>query len=124
MLFKNIHFECGSGWFSIINETSKKLIVLQKVAKIRIETTQLKEKFSSARWYYSETHLPSKDKKRQQIFSDIISDVIHKAEAETEHTCEECGKYGTVNESGWLKCLCDDCRKKEEQERAERLKKK
>jgi len=122
-LYKKIYFECGSGWFDILDKVAEKIERLETAGKIRIEPSQIKEKFGSMRYYYYEMHRATKDKEKQRIFSDIISDVIHKAETETENTCEQCGKFGSINNTGWLQCLCDPCRTKQEQERAERLKK-
>jgi RNA polymerase-binding transcription factor DksA len=56
---------------------------------------QAKEKFGGLRFYI--TSAPQE-----------VHDLIHKAEEESYHICEECGKKGTLRKDlGWWLVLCE-----------------
>lgn len=38
-----------------------------------------------------------------------INQFVRYAEFLTQHTCERCGKPGTLNNSGYIRCLCKEC---------------
>jgi len=57
---------------------------------------QVKEKFGTLRFYCPSTS--------------AIDKYIRLAERLSAVTCEECGKPGTPNESGWISTLCEECR--------------
>jgi hypothetical protein len=57
---------------------------------------QVKEKFGTLRFYCGGT--------------EAIHRYIHLAERLSSITCEDCGKPGTANDSGWIRTQCDDCR--------------
>lgn len=59
---------------------------------------QVKEKFGTLRFYCSST--PAIDK------------YIRLAERLSAVTCEDCGKPGQQNDSGWIRTQCDECRGK------------
>jgi hypothetical protein len=59
---------------------------------------QVKEKYGTLRFYCSGT--------------DAIYRYIRLAERLSAITCEDCGKPGTANDSGWIRTLCDECRHK------------
>ncbi len=59
---------------------------------------QVKEKFGTLRFYCSGT--------------DAIDRYIRLAERLSALTCEDCGKPGKANDSGWIRTQCDDCRDK------------
>jgi hypothetical protein len=89
--------ECGKGWFNILDQLFAKLEQLPQVPII----TQVKEKFGTLRVYVCNT-------------SDAAERCIEEAERQSEVTCEVCGAPGKLNESGWISCLCDTCRDKNE----------
>jgi hypothetical protein len=57
---------------------------------------QVKEKFGTLRFY-----CPG---------NETIYKYVRMAEWLSSVTCEDCGKPGKANDSGWIQTLCDDCR--------------
>ena len=104
-------FECGSGWFDII-DTLCETIQYHVDWKIRLMSTeereyfqvtadQVKEKFGGLRFYYSGG-------------DDVIQGMVHMAERMSCKTCELCGSPGsgrTKNKSAWIGIRCDSCEK-------------
>jgi hypothetical protein len=94
-------FECGDGWFQIINQLCNNIqhhidwknkdseVVPQVVAM------QIKEKFGTLRFYYSGG-------------DDYINGLCAMAESMSGVTCEVCGKPGESRNEGWIKVLCDE----------------
>lgn len=99
-------FECGDGWFKLIDELSSKIEAWNNLnpADITVEAVQVKEKFGSLRFYYNGG-------------DNYIDTLVSQAEMESEKTCEDCGKTPAKIESdcGWLSCRCDECRASEKQ---------
>ena len=89
-------FDCGDGWFKIIDELSEKL------EKYDVEAVQVKEKFAGLRFYIGECNSDKFDE---------IYDLISKTEELSYEICESCGAPGKVRGTGWLKTLCDKCNK-------------
>lgn len=89
----------GDGWYNILDELCAKLEPYGVVA------AQVKEKFGTLRFYLEAT--PS-DKWEE------IHKLIGEAELKSSETCEQCGKPGTIRGGGWVRCLCDDCNKKDD----------
>ena len=95
-------FECGDGWFDIINEVSAKLEEVNKAVKdgdYHITALQVKEKFGSLRFYVGGANA------EQYLW-------IEEAEMKSETTCESCGKPGEARGGRWVQTLCDECHKK------------
>lgn len=42
--------------------------------------------------------------------NDLMDKYINEAENISARTCEKCGEPGTLNNYGWISCLCDKCR--------------
>lgn len=83
-------FDCGDGWFDIIDKLSAKLEAIGG-----IEASQVKEKCGSLRFYiWSGT--------------DEAYDLIDEAEEESCRTCEECGKPGYSMGDGWIRTRCNE----------------
>ena len=90
-------FECGDGWFHLIDRLSEKLERLNaEIPDDPIEAVQVKEKFAGLRFYIGRG-------------TEAAYKLIDEAEKESETTCETCGKVGTVRGQGWIKCCCDEC---------------
>ncbi len=84
-------FECGPGWYSLIQELIEDLINLGW----NKQTTQVKEKFGGLRFYINEG-------------SKEIHDRVIKAEIKSYSTCEKCGSSGEARRDiGWISTLCD-----------------
>ena len=68
---------------------------------------QLKEKFGSMRCYH---HGGNEEFYHAVSFAEYL----------TSYICEECGRAGTQNKTGWIKTLCDECRRKKNEETSKR----
>jgi len=126
-------FECGNGWYTIINEICANIqnhidnkndsikykkergeLPADAPSYPQIEATQVKEKFGGLRFYtnYSDEY---------------IDGVIAMAESMSLKTCEQCGNPGNDESDGyWISTLCEPCReedKKRWQKREEEAKK-
>jgi len=97
-------FDCGNGWYRIIERLSYKLeqlIIALGPQKEGWEVcaSQVKEKYGSLRFYMTTE-------------TDEMAELIRKAENKSEKTCEHCGKPGKIIGGGWLYCRCRKCAKK------------
>jgi hypothetical protein len=93
-------FECGDGWFNIINQlcaniqhhidwkNRKEEVVPQ------VTVDQVKEKFGSLRFYFTGG-------------DDYIRGMATMAESMSGVTCEQCGNPGSTWGRGWLTTLCE-----------------
>jgi len=108
-LYKEVkHIECDIGWYKLIDRLSKdleKLIIELKENDYEEDqyeflpcASQIKEKYGSLRFYMSSG-------------TDKMDKLIEKAEQESCEICKICGKIGRIDDSGWLSCLCEKCRK-------------
>ena len=95
-------FECGDGWFNLINDLSSKIekviSSLPDVDKKEVHVTQVKEKFASLRVYMS-------------FHNQEIEDLIALAEVESNKTCEKCGTLEGVKVRGkhYISTMCEVC---------------
>ena len=99
-------FECGDGWFNIIDQLCANIqhhidwAQEQKEKYGRGEgcsqvvAVQVKEKFGTLRFYTSGG-------------DDTIYGMIRMAESISAVTCEECGSPGHQRSGGWIRTLCD-----------------
>jgi hypothetical protein len=108
-------FECGNGWFPIINSLCYQIQnhidnhnkYVKKYDKKgtpipQFVALQVKEKFGALRIY-------------SQGGDAFCEGVIAFAESISTHFCEICGKGGilfTGRTEGWITTLCEDCSKK------------
>ncbi len=95
-------FECGDGWFHLINELSKDLEPLAKDLYNPEEFStpnaiQVKEKYGLLRFYMSTE-------------TEEMSKLIRFAEASSAQICEICGKKGSPkHRNGWYATRCEEC---------------
>lgn len=105
-------FECGDGWYGLLDEVSAKLeaLIVQlpegdcfaddakddcPPRRDNFYAAQVKEKFGSLRFYMS-------------METEEMSEAIRKAEEKSEETCMECGAEGEIRvERGWWYCSCE-----------------
>lgn len=90
-------FECGDGWYNVIDKMLKRMKALKDP---ELYLTQVKEKWGLLRVY---TNFSTKK----------VEKIISKAEKESAHVCEQCGskKYvSTHADFGWYRTLCPICR--------------
>jgi ribosomal protein L37AE/L43A len=86
-------FECGDGWFNLIDELSSKIIELDK----NVEAIQVKEKFGGLRFYITSS-------------TNDVHELISLYEHKSFTICEECGQPGMLRtDKGWWRTLCDKC---------------
>ena len=90
------NFECGTGWFGIIDDLSRRITEIDEREGNETQAVQVKEKFGTLRFY-------------TDFETDAVSEAIREAEERSAVTCEECGKPGTMRERhGWLMVRCDE----------------
>jgi len=133
-------FECGDGWYHIIDFLCQAINSLIKDKDIKVIAHQVKEKFGGLRFYYGietqQTFMGRIDSKiRHFMFNhkwgqaywklvsfrkvfyittkEKISDAVDSAERLSYRICEICSKPGTTTKGGWIKTLCEECNKKD-----------
>lgn len=104
-------FECGCGWYKLIDQLSVKLEIMITALKIKdgvkeiadddprlpIYCVQCKEKYGGLRFYMS-------------VATDEMYELIDHVEVASEKTCEDCGGVGeSYQEKGWIMTLCKPC---------------
>lgn len=92
--------ECGNGWFYLIDYLCSCLQNLtDKFGHPQVEVVQIKEKIGELRFYVDGAS------EQQHTIIDVIEDL-------SNCVCEECGQMGAKQtNSGWVKTLCDKCKK-------------
>lgn len=100
-LYKNklIPGDYEEGWNNLITELSvqleQEILQLPEEERDRYYATQIKEKFGGLRFYMS--------KKTQ-----IMKDLVQKAEEKSITICEECGEAGSLQRDGcWWRTVCN-----------------
>ena len=92
-------FMCGDGWFDLIYNLCK---AIQKRINEGLESEdfivlEVKEKFAGLRFYCGSA--------TEETFK-----LIHEAEDQSYHICEECGAEGIgYKKTGWYRTLCQKC---------------
>ena len=97
-------FECGDGWYIIIEELFKSIEwhldtshSWPRKERIPFNIEQVKEKFGGLRIYYSGG-------------DDVIRGMVSFAESLSYKICENCGSTKNVTQTkGWITTLCEDC---------------
>lgn len=103
-LFKNIVFECGDGWYDILEDLAFNI----KRIDVDCEVKQVKEKFGLLRVYVNSD------------FEEVY-DLIHDAENKSKNICEKCGSDKDVilkakpSNNYWLVNWCEKCRIKDKE---------
>jgi hypothetical protein len=105
---ENSYIECDLGWAELIDDLSNTLVYLSNSTKTNIKVTQVKEKFGILRFH---AYISGDD----ETAIKLTNDVIHKAETDSGHICEHCGRESVLikpkSYRGWLKTLCEFCEK-------------
>jgi len=102
---ENFYFECGDGWFLIIDALCSKLRGLADRAKTEPPTaSQIKEKFGGLRFY-----IDPLDSLEWGEYVDAVYAVVNMAETLSFRTCESCGRAGFPRDAKWTKCYCRWC---------------
>jgi len=93
-------FECGDGWFNIINQLCANIQHhidwknRNEEVVPQVTVDQVKEKFGSLRFYFTGG-------------DEYIRGMATMAESMSGVTCEECGNPGSTVGRGWLTTLCE-----------------
>jgi len=91
-------FECGDGWYNIIDNLSGAIITYTNPQTefnvFNVVIAQVKEKFGGLRFYADNTDR-------------VVDGMIWLAEHMSENTCETCGNRGEMRGGSWLVTLCD-----------------
>jgi hypothetical protein len=93
-LFLPLRFDDFNSWPAKLQRLGFKAFIQWPNTGFAVQ--QVKEKFGTLRFYCGGT--------------DAIQRYIHLAERLSSVTCEDCGKPGTANDSGWIRIHCDACR--------------
>lgn len=101
-------FECGDGWFELINALcskiqshvdwrSKNIQDIEALENLQVVAEQIKEKFGGLRFYV-------------RGGDDSTDAFISFAETMSTKICETCGNLGKQQSvSGWIHTACDPC---------------
>jgi hypothetical protein len=101
-------FNISPGWYKIIEELNEQLQEIMFVIGCDITVKQVKEKFGTLRFYYDAVFNNVNESIDGNVWGEIIRACVNEAERKTGHTCDVCGKHGTLNNSGWIKCRCEE----------------
>lgn len=92
-------FECGDGWYEIIERLSSKLekaiAALPAEERGEYRAVQVKEKYGTLRFY-----MTAETREMEKCIVD--------AERESAFTCEACGAAGKGRGMGWLYTACEE----------------
>jgi hypothetical protein len=116
-------FECGDGWFNILNMLCQNIqhhidwANRESEVVPQVVLQQVKEKFGTLRFYY-------------QGGDDYIRGMVSLAESMSGVTCEGCGNQAETNWpkaenggiGGWVRTICAPCEEKREAQRAQYMK--
>lgn len=109
-------FECGSGWFDLINQLCHEISEILQSSEKQIwpVVVQVKEKFGGLRFYihttdFSNTNVTEADKLATDAVIEKIFQSISKAESISLKTCEECGLPGKLYQASWVHVKCQTC---------------
>ena len=115
---KNFYFECGDGWFNLIDTLCKDLQhridwKLKKTSdeekeSLQIKCAQCKEKFGGLRFY---------------VYGgdEYMQGMISFAESMSYKICEDCGLPGKSYNDGWIRTHCESCEVKYQERRTARF---
>jgi hypothetical protein len=119
--------ECAKGWAKLYEP------VIELAALHGVEIFQIKEKFGGLRIYVGNVDY----KHTNPAYAKTLDAIIRAVENASYHTCEECGEDGQSGydlekqkvrylaitsgseTSGWIRTLCEPCRKVWDDERRE-----
>jgi hypothetical protein len=119
-------FECGDGWFKLLDDASRQLEFLNNLSKehnlgYEVVAAQVKEKFGTLRFYLDFNETEEAKKEDGSTWYDIVHSIIRATENRSEVTCEDCGKRGqTKSHGGWYATLCEEHSKAYDERRAKK----
>ncbi len=108
----NFYFECGDGWYNLIDNLCKMIsnhdewinykidlekkngITSEDYEHVNVEAAQVKEKFGGLRFYVLGG-------------DEYVRGLIDMAEKMSYSICEVCGHKGEERDTSWIRTLCD-----------------
>ena len=103
--------ECGDGWKHLYEPIIDRVMQYnEEHSDNPIEIHQIKEKYGGLCVYLSH-------------YTDELTNMIDKAEDESYHTCELCGKHidKPINEGYWIYAECKECHDKWKKDRIKKM---
>lgn len=97
---KAFYFECGDGWYDLIDALGKKLDPLCAELGDSFFADQVKKKYGGMRFYMNDSN-------------DKMDDLISEAEKKSFSICHSCGSKSTTQANVWEAPLCAKCLEKE-----------
>ena len=98
-------FECGDGWYRIVQELSVELEAIAIAGGVnRLNVVQIKEKLAALRVYFG------------RMAPETAITFVDAAIERSRVTCELCGAPGDLRRyrEGWSRTLCERCATREE----------
>lgn len=86
-------FECGDGWFDLIDVLCARLQLATKYGAPQVVVAQVKEKFGTLRF-----NAAGADERQRGM--------IELAEVMSGRLCEICGNPGVTSSTGWMQTRC------------------
>jgi len=106
ILPEKFHFECGDGWFLILNGAFREMMSIKSMTRFKDalypEVMQIKEKFGTMRFYIAPLD-------GGQEYYDRIYTIVTMAETLSHRTCESCGRAAFPQDQRWMKVHCKWC---------------
>jgi hypothetical protein len=110
-------FECGDGWYSIIDSLCSAIVSCRPAEDIPMPiAAQVKEKFGGLRFYVDWPALSEKWRGdsgntvfARQVYHTTVHSLIDMAEEMSFCVCEDCGMSGPDVKrvgGGWIRTLC------------------
>lgn len=115
-------FECGDGWYGIIDALCCRLMLIKEQRGVRTVATQVKEKFGTLRFYFKLEMSIDKPVDGLEKINERIHSLVNSFELMSGHVCEQCGTTLNVNThtiGGWISTLCDSCAEEKRKHRTE-----
>jgi hypothetical protein len=88
-------FECGDGWYELIDALCLTLQHATKHGAPQVVATQVKEKFGALSF-------------QTRGVNDEQEGMIGLAETMSARLCEVCGNRGKLIRAGWVRCRCSE----------------
>jgi hypothetical protein len=88
----------GEGWRDLLERACIRIRAVVQAGGGAFKFTQIKEKYGSARLYWTGTLSPEA--------SDKVEEAIDLAEARSASTCDVCGELGRLYGGGWVTTRC------------------
>jgi hypothetical protein len=94
--------DCGDGWYGIIDTLCDWLTTMRKFTGVKVEATQVKEKWGTLCFYYGIGDYGNMTFK-------VVKEMIDFIEVYSGCVCEICGQSGELcRRGGWYKTVCKE----------------